>query len=81
VTKADLDDLIGLASDTANGLMSKADFTKLSGISEGANKTEASDTIGNIKIDGVETTVIPVATDAEVADLLSEKFGYTAATT
>lgn len=80
ITKSDLDDLIGLASATANGLMSKEDFAKLADISEGANKVEASTTIGNIVIDGTETTVVPVATDAEVAELLNEKFGYTATT-
>ena len=35
----------------------KAEKTKLAGISEGANKTEASSTNGKIKIDGTDTTV------------------------
>lgn len=81
VTKADLDTLIGKASATADGLMSKKDFSKLTGISEGANKVAASTTVGNILIDNVETTVVPLATDAEVAELLSTKFGYTVPTT
>lgn len=41
----------------AKGLMSAADKEKLDGITDGANKVEASQTNGNIKIDGVETTV------------------------
>lgn len=35
----------------------KTDIAKLAGVSEGANKVEASETNGNIKIDGVETVV------------------------
>lgn len=46
-----------LATATADGLLSKEDFAKLEGVSEGANKTEVSGTNGNIKIDGTETTV------------------------
>lgn len=38
--------------------------TKLAGISEGANKVEASNTNGNIKIDGTETTVYTHPTTA-----------------
>lgn len=45
------------ATQSADGLMSSTDKTKLDGISSGANKVEASQTNGNIKIDGVETTV------------------------
>ena len=41
----------------AKGLMSAADKEKLNGITDGANKVEASQTNGNIKIDGAETTV------------------------
>jgi len=41
----------------AKGLMSAADKEKLDGITDGANKVEASQTNGNIKIDGAETTV------------------------
>ena len=48
---------LNLASASANGAMSSADFVKLSGISEQATKVEASETNGNVKIDGVETTV------------------------
>ena len=38
-------------------LVSDTEITKLAGVSEGANKVEASTTNGKIKIDGVETTV------------------------
>ena len=45
------------ASGTQDGVMSSSHYTKLEGISTGANKVEASTTNGNIKIDGTETTV------------------------
>ena len=48
---------LGLASTTDNGAMSAADKVRLNGMSNGANKVEASETNGNIKIDGVETPV------------------------
>lgn len=38
-------------------LVADTEITKLAGVSEGANKVEASETNGKIKIDGVETTV------------------------
>ena len=38
-------------------LVDDDEITKLEGVSEGANKVEASETNGNIKIDGVETVV------------------------
>jgi hypothetical protein len=38
-------------------LVADTEITKLAGVSEGANKVEASTTNGKIKIDGVETTV------------------------
>lgn len=62
-TSAQIDTLLGgkadktVATESANGLMSSTDKTKLNGISAGANKVEASNTNGNIKIDGVETPV------------------------
>lgn len=57
------------ASGSQDGLMSSSDYTKLSGISTGATKTETSGTNGNIKIDGVETTVYthPTTTAATAA--------------
>jgi len=45
------------ATDTTAGAMSAADKTKLDGVAEGATKVEASDTNGNVKIGGTETTV------------------------
>lgn len=67
---------MGLASGSANGAMSSADFTKLAGITDGANKVEASTTNGNIKIDGTETQVYNLsadtATNAEVSEMLAE---------
>lgn len=63
-----------VATTTADGLMAAADKAKLDGISEGANKVEASTTQGNIKIDGVETKIFEVATDAEVTEMLGEVF-------
>ena len=58
--------------------------TKLAGIAAGATKTEASTTNGNIKVNGTEVTVYTepsdvlhgaVATEAEIAEMLSEVFG------
>ena len=39
------------------GAMSAADKTKIDGVSEGATKVEASETNGNVKINGTETEV------------------------
>ena len=67
-----------VAAETGKRLMTTAEGTKLSGISEGANKVEASSTNGKIKIDGVETTVYTgpdVATDAEVSEMIEDVFG------
>lgn len=52
--------------------------TKVEGIAEGATKVEASTTEGNIKINGVETAVVTIATDTEVTEMLTEVFGATA---
>lgn len=63
----------------SNGAMTAAQAEKLAGITEGANKVEASTTNGNIKIDNVETQVYNLsadtATDAEVAEVITEVFG------
>lgn len=48
--------------------------TKLATIAEGATKVEASTTAGAIKINGVDTTVVSIATDAEVTEMLTEVF-------
>ena len=55
-----------------------ATSTKVEGIAEGATKVEAGTTEGNIKINGVETAVVTIATDAEVTEMLTEVFGATA---
>ncbi|MCX4355833.1 MAG: hypothetical protein OSJ43_06365 [Oscillospiraceae bacterium] len=49
--------------------------TKLGGVSEGANKVEASETLGNILINGTETTIFNVATDTENNEMLNTVFG------
>lgn len=58
-----------------NSTFTEKEKEKLEGISSGANKVEASSINGNIKIDGVETTVYtkPALTKKEVTDAL----GYT----
>jgi hypothetical protein len=53
------------------------DKAKLDGITEGANKVEPSDTPGNIKINGVETSIFQVATDEEINAMLDEVLGPT----
>lgn len=45
------------ATATTAGAMSAADKTKVDGVSAGATKVEASETNGNVKIDGTETEV------------------------
>lgn len=55
-----------------------ATSTKVEGIADGATKVEASTTEGNIKINGVETAVVTIATDTEVTEMLTEVFGATA---
>lgn len=62
--------------------------TKLAGIAAGATKVESSTTNGNVKVNGVETTVYTEpedvlhgseATAAEVEEMLNEVFGTVAA--
>lgn len=57
---------------------------KLAGVAAGATKVEASTTNGNVKVNGVETTVYTepedvlhgsAATAAEVEEMLNEVFG------
>lgn len=64
--------------ETGKGLSSN-DFTdvnveKLEGIAAGATKVEASEIGGNIKINGVETQVVAIATDAEINEIISKHF-------
>lgn len=46
-----------VAAETGKRLMSDAEGAKLAGVSEGATKTAASATNGNIKVNGKEVTV------------------------
>lgn len=58
---------VDLASATKDGLLSKGDFSKLSGIAEGATKVEDSSTNGHIKINGTDTTVYTLPSGKQVA--------------
>nr|DAH94289.1 MAG TPA: hypothetical protein [Caudoviricetes sp.] len=73
-----------VAAEAGKRLMTDAEGTKLGGIQAGATKVEASETNGNIKINGAEKTVytLPsnvvkgaIATDDEVTEMLNEVFG------
>ena len=97
ITKAKLEDSVQKTLDAVANKVDKEDgkglstndYTtaekeKLAGISTGATKVAASDTNGNIKIDGVETTVYTepddvvhgaIAADADVTEMLNEVFG------
>lgn len=66
-----------VAAEAGKRLMTDAEGTKLDGIAEGATKVEASETPGNIKINGQETPVVTIASDAEVTEMLNEVFGPT----
>ena len=50
------------ATASSDGLMSKEDFTKLEGISEGATKVEVSSTNGKLNINGGEVNVYTTET-------------------
>lgn len=64
-----------VAAEAGKRLMTDAEGTKLEGIAEGATKVEASDTAGNIKVNGNEVQVVGIATDAEVTEMLNTVFG------
>ncbi len=51
------------------------DKSKVESVSEGANKVEKSETLGNIKIDGEETTLFSVASDEENDAMIETIFG------
>ena len=82
VTKQDITGLGIPAQDTtyqkataaADGLMSKEHFAKVEGIAANATKVEASATPGSIKINGIDTAVVTIATDTEVPEMLNEVF-------
>ena len=50
-------------------LVLDTEITKLAGVSEGANKVEASENNGKIKIDGVETTVYTHPAKHQITDI------------
>lgn len=58
----------------ADGLLTGADKSKLDGIAEGATKVEASATAGKVKVNGADITVVDIATDEEVQEMLDEIF-------
>lgn len=86
VTKTDITGLGIPAQDTtyapavaggADGLLTGADKQKLDGVAAGATKVAASTTPGNVVINDVETPVVTIATDGEVAEMLAEVFPTT----
>jgi hypothetical protein len=60
------DTTVNPATATADGLMTSTQFTKLEGIQAGATKVEDSATNGNVKINGVESTVYTHPTGKKV---------------
>ena len=75
-----------VAAEAGKRLMTDAEGTKLGGVAEGATKVEASETNGNVKINGVDTKVYTepsdvvhgaIATDTEVTEMLNEVFAAT----
>lgn len=66
-----------VAAEAGKRLMTNAEGTKLEGIAANATKVGASSTPGNIKINGAETPVVTIASDAEVTEMLNEVFGPT----
>ena len=73
-----------VAAEDGKRLMTDAEGAKLGGMAEGATKVEASTTNGNVKVNGVETTVYTepgdvvhgeIASDTEVNEMLTEIFG------
>lgn len=73
-------DTSGFVEKDGDKTLSEENYTstekeKLESVSEGANKVEASDTLGNVLIDGEETTLFNVATDEENSEMLDSIFG------
>lgn len=77
-TKSEVDAELAKKVDKVEGYgLSKNNFSdelkaKLDGIAVGATKVEASTTAGNIKVNGSEVSVVTIATDDEVAEMLAE---------
>lgn len=70
-----------VATEAGKRLMTDAEGTKLGGVAEGATKVEASETNGNVKINGVDTKVYTeptdvvhgaIATDTEVTEMFDQ---------
>lgn len=55
--------------ETGKALIAETEITRLAGMSDGANKVEASENNGKIKIDGVETTVYTHPTKHNITDI------------
>lgn len=70
-TKAYTDEELAKKVDKVTGksLVDDAEITKLAGVSAGANKVEASENNGKIKIDGVETTVYTHPAKHNITDI------------
>lgn len=70
-TKAYTDEELAKKVDKVTGksLIDETEITRLAGMSDGANKVEASETNGNIKIDGVETVVYTHPAKHSIADV------------
>lgn len=68
---ADVETKLTEKVDRVNGksLVSDTEITKLAGVSNGANKVEASTANGQIKIDGVETTVYIHPTNHAISEI------------
>lgn len=54
---------------TGKSLVADIEITKLAGVSEGANKVEASETNGNIKVDGAEVKVYTHPTEHAISEI------------
>lgn len=52
-----------------------SDVAKLNGIAEGATKVEQSENEGKIKVNGVDTTVVNIASAEDVAEVINGIFG------
>jgi hypothetical protein len=84
-TKVYTDEELAKKVDKVEGksLVADTEITKLAGVSAGANKVEASETNGSIKIDGVETVVYTHPekhTVAEISDFDASVKAYNYAT-
>ena len=54
------------------------DKAKLAGVAAGATKVEASETPGSVKVNGEDVSVVEIASDTEVTEMLAEVFGAAA---